>query len=205
MLHDTVLVNAPLRQVYDQWTRFEEFPRFMHGVVAVEPTGARHLRWRTSIAGVRREFDTEIVDRLPDERIAWRSVGGGVHQRGVVTFTPVDARHTRVRLAMEVEPEGVTERTADALGILSARVSGDLLRFKHFVEDRHAATGAERGRIRPSEATGPQPAGNGAPRAPASAASRPAGRDTPRAPGGGGLRDPGDSPPKAPGQGAPRA
>ncbi|MFJ6517155.1 SRPBCC family protein [Streptomyces filamentosus] len=166
MLHDTVRVNAPLRQVYDQWTRFEEFPRFMHGVVAVERTGARHLRWRTNIAGIRREFDAEIVDQLPDERIAWRSVGGGVHQRGVVTFTPIDARHTRVRLAMEVESEGVTERTAAALGIVSARVSGDLQRFKHFVEDRRAATGAERGRIRPSEATGPQSAGDGAPEAP---------------------------------------
>ncbi|MEU3607529.1 SRPBCC family protein [Streptomyces sp. NPDC035033] len=155
MVHDTVRVNAPLRQVYDQWTRFEEFPRFMHGVVAVERSDERHLHWRTSIVGIRREFDTEIVDQLPDERIAWRTVGGGTHQRGVVTFTPIDATHTRVRLAMEMEPEGPAERAAAALGIVSARVAGDLRRFKHFVEDRHAATGGRRDRLRPGDAAGP--------------------------------------------------
>ncbi len=155
MVHDTIRVNAPLRQVYDQWTQFEEFPRFMHGVVAVERTDERHLHWRTNIAGIRREFDTEIVDQLPDERIAWRTVGGEPHQRGVVTFQPIDATHTRVRLAMDVEPEGLAEKAAAALGVVSARVSGDLQRFKHFVEDRHAATGAWRGRLRPGDATGP--------------------------------------------------
>ncbi|MFD6245678.1 SRPBCC family protein [Streptomyces roseolus] len=152
MVQGTITVDAPVRRVYDQWTQFEEFPRFMHGVVAVEQTDARHLRWRTGIAGFRRAFETEIVDQLPDERIAWRTVGGDVRQHGVVTFTPLDERHTRVRLAMEVEPEGPTERAAVALGIVSSRVSGDLRRFKDFVEDRHAATGAWRGRLRPEEA-----------------------------------------------------
>ncbi|MFE5794947.1 SRPBCC family protein [Streptomyces sp. NPDC056503] len=152
MVHDTIEVDAPLRRVYDQWTQFEEFPRFMHGVVAVEQTDERHVRWRTGIAGVRREFETEIVDQLPDERIAWRTVDGGIRHRGVVTFEPVDDRHTRVRLTMEIEPEGMAERAAAALGIVSSRVSGDLRRFKDFVEDRHAATGAWRGRLRPEGA-----------------------------------------------------
>ncbi|MFI8369837.1 SRPBCC family protein [Streptomyces sp. NPDC085466] len=152
MVHDSIRVDAPLRRVYDQWTQFEEFPRFMHGVIAVEQTDDRHLHWRTGIAGVRREFDTEIVDQLPDERIAWRTVGGEVRQRGVVTFEPIDATHTRVRLVMEMEPAGPAEKAASALGVMSSRVSGDLRRFKDFVEDRHAATGAWRGRLRPGEA-----------------------------------------------------
>ncbi|MFF2779423.1 SRPBCC family protein [Streptomyces sp. NPDC058052] len=152
MVHDTIRVDAPLRRVYDQWTQFEEFPRFMHGVVAVDQTDARHLHWRTGIAGIRREFDTEIVDQLPDERIAWRTVGGEVRQRGVVTFEAVDATHTRVRLVMELEPEGRAVKAATALGVVSSRVSGDLRRFKDFVEDRHAATGAWRGRLRPVDA-----------------------------------------------------
>ncbi|GHG13864.1 MULTISPECIES: SRPBCC family protein [Streptomyces] len=156
MVHGTIRVDAPLRRVYDQWTQFEEFPRFMHGVVAVEQTDARHLRWRTGIAGVRRDFDAEIVDQLPDQRIAWRTLSGGVRHRGVVTFEAIDAGHTRVRLAMEVEPEGMTERAAAALGIVSSRVSGDLRRFKDFVEDRHAATGAWRGRLRPGDAGRPR-------------------------------------------------
>ncbi|MFE6224822.1 SRPBCC family protein [Streptomyces sp. NPDC057854] len=162
MVRGTILVEAPLRRVYDQWTQFEEFPRFMHGVVAVRQTDDRHLRWRTGIAGVRRAFDTEIVDQVPDERIAWRTVGGGLRQRGVVTFEPVDATHTRVRLAMEVEPEGPAEKAALALGVVSSRVSGDLRRFKDFVEDRHAATGGWRGRLRPAGAVRSSGAGPGA-------------------------------------------
>ncbi|MER5741385.1 MULTISPECIES: SRPBCC family protein [unclassified Streptomyces] len=181
MLHDTIGVDAPLRRVYDQWTQFEEFPRFMHGVVAVEQTDERHLRWRTGIAGIRREFDTEIVDQLPDERIAWRTVGGGICRRGVVTFAPVDAGHTRVRLAMEVEPEGPAERAATALGIVSSRVSGDLRRFKDFVEDRHAATGAWRGRLRPADAARP-PAPATGPVPPGSSPSPPAGPAPPSPP-----------------------
>ncbi|MFJ5710669.1 SRPBCC family protein [Streptomyces sp. NPDC093105] len=152
MVRDTILVQAPLKRVYDQWTQFEEFPRFMHGVVAVRQTDERHLHWRTSIAGVRREFDTEIVDQAPDERIAWRTVGGDVRQRGVVTFEPVGATHTRVRLVLELEPEGPAEKAAAALGVVSSRVSGDLRRFKDFVEDRHGATGGWRGRLRPAGA-----------------------------------------------------
>ncbi|MFE9044864.1 SRPBCC family protein [Streptomyces sp. NPDC007818] len=171
MVHDSIRVDAPLRRVYDQWTQFEEFPRFMHGVIAVEQTDDRHLHWRTGIAGIRREFDTEIVDQLPDERIAWRTVGGEVRQRGVVTFEPIDATHTRVRLVLEMEPAGAAEKAASALGVVSSRVSGDLRRFKDFVEDRHAATGAWRGRLRPGEArrsagTAPGPVPPPSPRPP---------------------------------------
>ncbi|MFD5108656.1 SRPBCC family protein [Streptomyces cinereoruber] len=155
----TIDVDVPVRSAYDQWTQFEEFPHFMEGVEEVRQVDDRHCHWRTKVAGVRREFDTEIVDQLPDERVAWRTVGGEVRQRGVVTFQPLDEGHTRVRLAMEVEPEGVVEKTGDALGILDLRVKGDLKRFKGFIEERGRATGGWRGRVRPSDAAGPAPTG----------------------------------------------
>ncbi|MFI1975722.1 MULTISPECIES: SRPBCC family protein [Streptomyces] len=145
-------VDVPVRSAYDQWTQFEDFPRFMEGVEDVRQLDDRHCHWRTKIAGVQREFDTEIVDQLPDERIAWRSTGDGIRQKGVVSFQPLDAGHTRVRLAMDVEPEGMAEKTADALGMLDRRVKGDLKRFKGFIEDHDQATGGWRGRIRPKDA-----------------------------------------------------
>ncbi|MFC8176713.1 SRPBCC family protein [Streptomyces sp. NPDC013012] len=154
----TIDVDVPVRSAYDQWTQFEEFPHFMEGVEEVRQVDDRHCHWRTKVAGVRREFDTEIVDQLPDERVAWRTVGGEVRQKGVVTFQPLDEGHTRVRLAMEVEPEGVVEKTGDALGILDLRVKGDLKRFKGFIEERGQATGGWRGRIRPSDGMNPLPA-----------------------------------------------
>ncbi|MFF1508659.1 SRPBCC family protein [Streptomyces sp. NPDC058326] len=152
MVHDTIRVDAPLREVYDQWTQFEEFPRFMDGVEEVRQVDDRHCHWRTRVAGVTREFDTEIVDQLPDERIAWRTVGGDVRQKGVVTFERVDDSRTEVTLAMDFEPEGVAEKAAAAVGMVDSRVGSDLLRFKEFIEDRDRATGAWRGRLRPADA-----------------------------------------------------
>ncbi|MGW3122526.1 SRPBCC family protein [Streptomyces sp. NPDC001107] len=142
-------VEVPLPMAYNQWTQFEEFPNFMEGVDEVRQLDDRHNHWTTSIGGVRREFDTEIVDQLPDDRITWRTVGGDTQQRGSVRFERLDDTHTRVELVMEVEPSGVAEQSADALGLIDRRVKGDLNRFKDYVEREGGATGGWRGRIRP--------------------------------------------------------
>ncbi|MFD6348095.1 SRPBCC family protein [Streptomyces roseolus] len=160
MVYDTIEVEAPLRQVYDQWTQFEEFPRFMDGVEEVRQLDDRLCHWRTKVAGATREFDTEIVDQLPDERIAWRTVGGDVRQKGVVTFERVDDEHTLVHLKMEVEPSGMTDRIGQAMGFVEQRIEGDLHRFKDFIEDRRHATGGWRGRLRPSDSAGGEPGGD---------------------------------------------
>ncbi|MET7762367.1 SRPBCC family protein [Streptomyces sp. NPDC005336] len=148
-VRESVEVAVPLHTAYNQWTQFTEFPRFMEGVDQVTQVDDRHNHWTTSIAGVHREFDTEIVDQLPDERIAWRTTGGGVQQQGLVTFKPLDPHHTRVELAMVFQPNGVAEKAADMTGILDHRVKGDLRRFKDFIEHRGAEEGAWRGRITP--------------------------------------------------------
>ncbi|SDT82838.1 Polyketide cyclase / dehydrase and lipid transport [Streptomyces sp. TLI_053] len=113
------------------------------------PLHAAYNHWRTSVGGVSREFDTEIVDQLPDERIAWRTVDGDVDQKGVVTFRSIDDVHTRVSLAMEFQPEGLAEKAGSAMGRVDRRVKGDLRRFKDFVEERGRAEGGRRGRITP--------------------------------------------------------
>ncbi|MFF8731654.1 SRPBCC family protein [Streptomyces sp. NPDC015171] len=144
-------VEVPLRVAYGQWTQFEEFPNFMEGVEEVRQLDDRHNHWTTSIGGVRREFDTEIVDQLPDDRITWRSIAGDVQQRGSVRFERIDDTHTRVELVMELEPTGVAEKGADALGMIDRRVRGDLRRFKDYVEGGGAESGGWRGRIRPGD------------------------------------------------------
>jgi uncharacterized membrane protein len=146
---ESVDVEVPVHTAYNQWTQFEEFPNFMEGVERVTQVDDRHNHWVTSVAGAKREFDTEIVDQLPDERVAWRTVSGEVKQKGVVTFQSLDATHTRVRLAMDVEPSGMAEKTADLVGIIDRRAKGDLRRFKEYIEDRGRESGAWRGRISP--------------------------------------------------------
>ncbi|MCU7826848.1 SRPBCC family protein [Kitasatospora sp. DSM 101779] len=149
MVQESVEVEVPLHTAYNQWTQFEDFPRFMEGVEEVTQIDERHNHWRTKVAGVSREFDTEIVDQLPDEKIAWRTVGGDVQQMGVVTFERLDSEHTRVRLAMDFEPDGIAEKAADMMGMVDRRVKGDLRRFKSFVEDQGMESGGWRGRISP--------------------------------------------------------
>ena len=145
-LEKSIEVNGPLREVYNQWTQFEDFPRFMEGVEEVRQLDDKHLYWRAKIGGVEREWHAEIVDQVPDERIAWRGLTG-VAPSGAVLFRALAPDRTEVTLRVRYEPEGVAEKVGDALGILSLRVQGDLERFKKFMEDRGQATGGWRGEI----------------------------------------------------------
>ncbi|KKZ71714.1 SRPBCC family protein [Streptomyces showdoensis] len=149
MVQESIEVDVPLSTAYNQWTQFEDFPRFMEGVEQVTQVDERHNHWRTKVAGVTREFDTEIVDQLPDHKIAWRTLGGEVQQMGVVTFEPLDGQRTQVRLAIDFEPDGAAEKAADAMGMVDRRVKGDLKRFKTFIEERGVEEGGWRGRITP--------------------------------------------------------
>ncbi|MFF8974842.1 SRPBCC family protein [Streptomyces sp. NPDC014995] len=146
---ESVEVEVPVRTAYNQWTQFEEFPNFMEGVEEVAQLDDTHNHWRTKIGGVRREFDTEIVDQLPDERITWRTTGGDAQQKGMVRFQRLDDTHTRVELTMDVEPSGPAEKTADWLGVIDRRVKGDMRRFKEYIEERGGETGSWRGRVTP--------------------------------------------------------
>ncbi|MEU8651484.1 SRPBCC family protein [Streptomyces sp. NPDC048737] len=149
---ETVEVDVPVRTAYNQWTQFEQFPRFMEGVEEVRQLDDRHNHWTTKIGGTRREFDTEIVDQLADERITWRTTSGDTQQRGTVRFERLDDTHTRVELVMDIEPSGMVEKAADVLGTIDRRVKGDMKRFKQYVEERGSESGAWRGRVKPGDA-----------------------------------------------------
>lgn len=139
-------VDAPVRVAYNQWTQFEEFPRFMDGVEEIRQITDDTLHWKVEIAGVTREFDTVITEQQPDQRIAWTTIDGPKHA-GVVTFHALDDDHTRVTLQMDYEPEGFLENVGDKVGFVSGRLKGDMERFKAFIEDRTVSTGAWRGTI----------------------------------------------------------
>ena len=142
----SIEVELPVSTVYNQWTQFEEFPQFMQGVEQVTQIDDTHLHWVAEIAGATREWDAEIVDQQPDQRIAWRSIDGAGNG-GIVTFQPTGDAATRVNLQMEFEPEGLTEVVGDRLGFVSRQADGDLKRFKAFVEQRGRETGAWRGQV----------------------------------------------------------
>jgi uncharacterized membrane protein len=142
----TTEVERPVTTVYNQWTQFEEFPQFMEGVEKVTQLDDKRLHWVAKIGPVQREWDAEIVSQSPDQGVAWRSVNGA-DNAGTVTFRPLAADRTEVTLELTFDPETATEKVGDALGIVERRAEGDLERFKRFIEERGAETGAWRGRI----------------------------------------------------------
>jgi uncharacterized membrane protein len=144
---ESVDVSVPVRTAYDQWTQFEEFPRFMEGVEEVRQVSDTMTHWKVEISGVEREFDARITEQLPDERVAWTSTNGS-SQAGVVTFHRLGDSHTRVTLQLDFQPQGISEKAADKLGMVDRRIKRDLQRFKDFIEGRGGVeTGAWRGKV----------------------------------------------------------
>ncbi len=143
---ESIDVAVPIGTAYNQWTQFEQFPRFMDGVQSVQQLDDRHLHWAAEIAGKREEWDAEITEQNPDERVAWKATGGKGNA-GVVTFHRLDDDVTRVTVQLDWQPEGVTENIGVALGMDDRQVSKDLERFKELIEDRGSETGAWRGEV----------------------------------------------------------
>jgi uncharacterized membrane protein len=152
-IEHSIDIAVPVREAYDQWTQFEDFPRFMENVESVRQIDDTHLHWIATIAGKRQEWDAEITEQTPDQRIAWTSITGDPNG-GAVDFHRLGEERTRVTLTMDVEPEGVVEKVGTALGVPSSQVKGDLERFKEFIESRGTATGAWRGEVEQNDVTG---------------------------------------------------
>lgn len=147
LIEKSIEINVPVRAAYNQWTQFEEFPKFMEGVKHVKQIDDTHLHWKAEIGGKEKEWDAEITEQIPDERVAWRS-RNGAGNAGVVTFHRLSDSKSKVMLQLEYDPEGVVENVGDTMGVVSQRVLGDLERFKRYVESRGHETGAWRGTVK---------------------------------------------------------
>jgi uncharacterized membrane protein len=145
-VEESVEVMVPVRTAYNQWTQFEEFPQFMEGVEQVKQLTDTKVHWVAEIAGQRREWDAEITEQIPDERIAWRSIGGAANA-GVVTFHRLDEGKSKIMLQLEFEPENIVEQAGDKLGFVKGRAKADLKRFKAFIESEGRESGAWRGEV----------------------------------------------------------
>ena len=146
-IQKSIDVDRPLHQVYNQWTQFEEFPRFMEGVKEVKQFDDTRLHWVAEIAGKEKQWTAKIIGQIPDHRIAWES-GSGEYTSGVVSFQALGPDRTRVTLEISYDPKGFIENAGDTIGVVSRRIENDLEHFKEFIENRGQETGAWRGTIR---------------------------------------------------------
>ena len=145
-VEQSIDVEVPIDVAYNQWTQFEEFPKFMEGVEEVRQIDDRHLHWVAEFGGSRHEWDAEIVEQHPEERVAWRNTDGK-ENAGAVTFHKLDESSTRVAVQLDYVPEGIKEQIGSALNFDDRRVKGDLERFKEFIQERGRETGAWRGEV----------------------------------------------------------
>ncbi|HEU4771008.1 MAG TPA: SRPBCC family protein [Candidatus Udaeobacter sp.] len=137
----SIEVDRPLNHVYNQWTQFEEFPRFMEGIKEVRQLDDRRLHWRAEISGKEKQWTAKIIEQIPDHRIAWESESGE-HTSGTVDFATLGTHRTQVDLEISLIPRGFIENAGDAV------VANDLEHFKEFIENSGQETGAWRGTIR---------------------------------------------------------
>lgn len=151
-IEDTIEVQVPVQRAYNQWTQFEDFPKFMEGIQSVQQLDDTHVRWVAEIRGESREWTTEITEQQPDKTIAWKTTDGEIKNDGVVSFEQIGEKQTRVNVQMDVEGESTAENVAgDLLGVVKRQVRGDLERFKQLIESHDEETGAWRGEVRDGE------------------------------------------------------
>jgi uncharacterized membrane protein len=149
---ESIDVEVPVRTAYDQWTQFEEFPKFMSAIERVDQLDDQRLHWVAKVGGKTKEWDARITEQTPDQRVAWTATSGA-ENAGVVTFHRIDDNKTRVTVQMDIDPEGVVENVGDAVGVPNRQVKGDLERFKEFIESRGRETGAWRGEVKQTDVT----------------------------------------------------
>ena len=149
-VQQAVDIAVPISTVYNQWTQFEEWPQFMHRLDQATQDDDCTVSFRTKIWGMSREFEAQIVEQRPDERIAW-TVTNGVTHNGVVTFHELADRLTRVQVTLDVEPGSLLEKVARGMRHVKRAVRADLARFKAFIEMQEVETGAWRGVIHDGE------------------------------------------------------
>jgi len=126
-------VAVPVEQAYKAWTKFEEFPKFMHRVLDVDQEDGNKIHWREKIWFSTREWDGEITEKRPNDRIAWKSVSGTQHS-GIISFHRLDKNLTRVLVTLDFVPSGMIEKMASGLRFVKRAVEADLARFKAYVE-----------------------------------------------------------------------
>src|SRR5205814_946382 len=126
-------VAVPVDRAYQAWTKFDQFPQFMHRVLSVEQNGRDKISWQEKIWFSKRQWEGEITERRKNDRIAWKTVSGMSH-RGIVSFHKLGDNLTRVMVDMEFEPSGMIEKMASGMRFVKRAVQSDLARFKAYVE-----------------------------------------------------------------------
>jgi uncharacterized membrane protein len=149
-MQQAVDVAVPLKAAYNLWTEFEEWPSFMHRVDSAQQLDDTTVSFSTKVWGITKQFEAEIVEQRPDERIEWK-VSEGLAHSGVVTFHKLAPRLTRIEVTLDMKPDGMVEKMGRGMRFAKRAVRGDLHRFKAYAEMEEEPEGGWRGTIEDGE------------------------------------------------------
>lgn len=144
---ETIDVNVPVSVAYNQWTQFEEFPKFLDEVESIDQVTETLTVWNVKVGPVEKQFEAEITEQHPDERVAWNSTGGEVDHAGVITFHKLSDSETRLTVQIDWEPTGFLEKVGSTLGADNHAIKKDLKNFKEYIESQGKPDGAWRGDV----------------------------------------------------------
>ena len=145
---EAIDVDVPVTTAYNQWTQFEEFPKFLDEVETITQLTDVLTHWTVKVGPVKEQFEAVITEQHPDERVAWTSTGGTVDHAGVVTFHKLSDSSSRVTVQIDWEPTGILEKLGGSLGVDNRAIKKDLKNFKEYIEAKGVADGAWRGDVK---------------------------------------------------------
>jgi len=136
---ESIDVGVPIDLAYNQWTQFTDFPGFMKKVENVDQNEdePQKSHWKAQVLWSHREWDADIIEQIPEERIIWKSTGAKGHVDGAVTFHKLAPSLTRMVVVLEYHPQGLFEHTGNLWRAQGRRAR---LELKHF--ERHVMTNA---------------------------------------------------------------
>jgi uncharacterized membrane protein len=129
-------VSVPVKQAYNGWTEYKQWPRYMHRANQVDAqVNDKEARVKVTekMWGFKRPFTAEIVTQRPDEHIKWNSTEGTKHT-GVINFHELGPRLTMIELNLDHSPSGMAEKFARGTRLVKRAVRGDFHRFRGWIE-----------------------------------------------------------------------
>ena len=136
----TIIIEAPVDEVYGVWANFENFPHFMQNIEEVRNTGEGTSHWvMTGPLNTRLEWDAVTTRREENKRIGWntKDLDGDVTTSGQVTFNNLPKNQTEVTVTLHYEPNkgGLAGEVVDALFARpEEKLEEDLRNFKEYIE-----------------------------------------------------------------------